>query len=140
MLKLANQGLQWANGGTPTPVQGQTLNAGKTISMMEYDLQLHRATSIPSAIFSLIGQVNNAAFAGVAAEGLLYLGAEISQSVTSDGSQPYEISAKFAQRYIDGSTSLGWNHYFRPETGNWERVISDSGNPVYALGNFNAFL
>lgn len=139
IFRLPNYGLKWSS--DDAPVGEDTLNAGKVMTGIEIHVTLHRVPSIPtSTILGLLGKVNNGAFQGVAAECLLFAGANVSQTVTSDGTQPFEVDLVFASRVIDGSTSLGWNHYFRQSSGNFERLKTKSGNDIFLTGSFSGLL
>ena len=34
------------------------------------------------------------------------------------------------------SSSYGWNHKYNPDTGLYDRPISDTGDPLFQSGNF----
>lgn len=137
-LVLPNRGLQWS-GTPPVPVKGEDLNAGKIIATLEHQLTFHRVP-VPNYadIRALIGKVNDGAFEGAAAGTLLFLGAEFRQEVTTDGSHPWEVDQRFMERRINGDSALGWNYFFRPDTGTWEQLETVSGDPIYDEGDFDS--
>ena len=139
-LTLPELSLKWENGGEP--VQTPDVRAGKLIGMLTHCLTFHRVPNPPySTIRSLVGKVNSSTFEGAVEESMLFLGAQFTQVVTSDGSQPWEITMQFSERNIDGTSNIGWNHFYKPtgnEKGTWQRLVTAAGDPIYPSGDFNS--
>jgi hypothetical protein len=149
-LTLPPNSLYWEVSGNV--VEEEDISAAKQIPTIEHSILRHRATSIPwAAIKDNIGKVNNATlnnsyFTNVAAETLLYLGAEVNYSFNTDGTQIFTYEHRFRERQVkdevDGesqATSLGWNHFLNPSTAKWDRLTDEFGDPVHPLsGTFTA--
>jgi hypothetical protein len=119
----------------------------KFIGEISHEITVHRAHAVPYAyIRGLVGKVNHALWQGAAAETVLFIGAEVQQSVYSDGSVLYQITYKFQERNVDGNTQIGWNYVFDPTAskknlqGRWRRILQHNGEPLYKPGNFNHLL
>lgn len=136
MLLLPNTKLYWS-GSPPTQVSNNAVQAGKFIPMLEHQLTFHRVlVPMYSAMRASIGTLNNATFEGATTGSLLYLGAELQQTKMSDGSAPWQIDHRFAERIIDGNTSIGWNYFFDPDAGTWRQLQTLSGAKLYLTSNF----
>ena len=81
-----------------------------------------------AAIRSNLGKVNNAVFLTAPKESLLFLGVSASQDFTLEGEEPWRIDFKFSERNKQG---LGWNHFFLPSTGKWEKLKNADGEFAY---------
>lgn len=130
--------LKWEDTGKK--VDEEEISAAKTICMIEHSITWHRVleASIPwSAIKANIGKVNdgtlnNAYFPSVADESLLYLGAEMNFTFSTDGSQVWTLEHRFQERQVKvGGNTYGWNHFLRPRDSAWKRLLDESGDPVY---------
>lgn len=131
-----------AAGGSSVSVVNEDVQAGKVLPIIEHHLTLHRVPSVPYALIrSLIGHVNETEFEGAEPETVMFGGAELQQTITSDGSQPWQIEMHFLEKIIrQNGEALGWNHAFDTKTGSWRRLIQKNGDDVYPLGDMNAFL
>jgi hypothetical protein len=140
-LTMPNTGFQLEKaGGGWEDIRNPDLKAGKIIGTIDHEITIHQAASVPwVSIRSMVGCVNNAAFEGAAQETLLLQGVEITQVVASDGTKPYQITYKFQERNVNGSSSVTWNHIFDPsyDQGKWRRIRQRDENPLYALADFS---
>lgn len=142
MLTLPNSGLKWANpddqGSTDA---GTEANAGKTIPLIEHQITWSHVQSPPWAnIRACIGRVNNGNFCGAAAETVLFLGCEAFREISSDGASDWEVKYKFAEKNtsMNGDDVEGWNHFFRPSSGNFERLQTKHGGQIYKEADMTA--
>lgn len=138
-MTLPKMSLRWKAGAVP--VQTEDISAGKVITSIDHDITLHFVPDPPYATLrGLVGKINNATFEGGPTGTILLLGANLRQTVNSDGAQPWEVGLKFAERIIDGDSSLTWNHFYRPDAqapdDMWQELESNNGAPIYASGNF----
>jgi len=129
-LTLPGHGLKWK--GESQAVQEEDIQAGKIVPQMEHQLSWDDVSTVPySAIRNCIGCVNNSSFFGAARETMLFCGANIERSVLTDGTASYKIDYKLSERVLrQGSTSVGWNHFYRPGTGNWEKLQTLNTNEL----------
>lgn len=140
-LTLQAAGLYWEEEGIDDPeepIGEEEISAAKIIPMTEHALTRHRATSIPwTAIQANIGlinenAINNGYFTSVAAECLLFMGAEINFVLSTDGSKVYTYELRFQERRSKHKAlTYGWNHFWHPNGGRFRRVQNASGDNVY---------
>jgi len=74
---------------------------------------------------------------------LLFVGAAMIQTVTSDETLPWQVDLHFVERIVkQGAQQVGWNHFFRDEQGhgNWQRIKTANGDDIYPTGNFGSFI
>lgn len=123
-LTLPASGFKWE--GTTKIVQNEDIGGGKLIPTAEHQFTWDLVPNPPfAAIRAAVGGVNNATFFGAAAETLLFLGAEMERQFTTDGLSPWKLDYRFSERLLKfGSQSVGWNHFYRPNTGTWTRLIA----------------
>lgn len=119
-------------------VQNEEISAAKIIPVIEHSLTRMRATSIPwTAIKANIGHVNdatlnNAVFSSVAGGQLLYLGASIDFTFSTDGTQIWNIEHRFQERRVRwNGLDYGWNEFWRPDQKKWDQLVDDNGDTVY---------
>jgi hypothetical protein len=125
-------------------VENEEISAAMTIPQIEHSLTRNRATSIPwSVIQDNIGKVNdatlnNSIFTNVAAQTLLYMGAQIDWTFSTDGTQIWNIEHRFIERIVSAFdpqakavATYGWNHFYRPDKKLWDILIDDTESPVY---------
>ena len=134
-MTIPASSVKWDNGDA---VQTEEISAAKVIPMIEHSLTRNRATSIPwSAIKDCIGKVNTSAldndiFDDVAAEQLLYLGASIDWTLSTDGNEVWTLEHRFQERKVKHAASeYGWNHFWRPDKKRWEKLKDDNGDNIY---------
>jgi hypothetical protein len=135
-LTIPANGYKWEVGDLPVDVE--EISASKIIPMIEHSITWNKADAIPwTAIKANIGKVNNATldnryWDNVAAQTLLYMGAQVSYTFNSNGDQEYTIEHRFQERLVDDAgTVRGWNYFFNPTTQDWDRLLDGAGNPVY---------
>ncbi len=104
---------------------------------------LYQVTSMPAAVLSAIGYVNNGAYSSALLGGLtfptetlLYNPPSLQRTIKSTGDPSWTVSMKFSYR------PQTWNKYFRAKTQAWERFYLDSGGIYrsYPLGDFSSLL
>ncbi len=147
MLMLPQNQLKWwVDGGDDIQVQEEDVRPGKIIPTLEHTITMHNVVAIPwTAIAAKIGSVNINVFTlgdFSADEGtLLYLGVNGNHDINLSGSQAWTISHRFSQRKVageaEGAAAIGWNHYFRPSTGKWQRiVVNDAADNIFPQVTF----
>jgi hypothetical protein len=136
-LTIPSAALKWEGGEV---VQDEEISAAKIIPMIEHSITWHRVleASIPwDDIKNDIGRVNesaidNAYFDNVAAETLLYMGAELNFTYSTDGSKVWTLEHRFQERRVKIAEDVfGWNHFQRPSDGTWKKLVDDNGDTVY---------
>lgn len=139
-MTMKNRGIRWK--GEADPIKDTEFDAGKIVPMLETIITLHRVTaayysSLRTAIDGLIGKVNDGSFEGAAQGTLLFLGGEFQQTVTSDGTSPWQVELKFQCRLAKtGSDSVGWNWAWDDDSGRWREYETTKGDKVYPEGDF----
>lgn len=142
VLILPSHGVMWDFDNVV--VNDPDVRAGIIIPMMDLKVTLHRVTpaffeTLRDTVNDLRGKVNNAAFEGSDAEHLLLLGGDFTQTVSADGSQTYQCEIAFQHRAVPGAAGTqGWNYYYRPSTGKFERLQKLDGSALYELADFTA--
>jgi len=137
-LTLPQSGMRWEGGD---PIKQEDITAGKIVPQVEHQMTWEQVPFVPiAAIRANIGTVNGGPFFGASSESLLFVGAQITRTVTTDGQQPYKVDYRFSERVLQhGSYRVGWNHFFNPDNGQWRRIVSvGTGAYVYRYGNFGA--
>ena len=140
-LTLPESGLKWDD-GTGEPVT-QEVSAGIIVPHIEHQITWPRIINPPfTAIRNTIGTVNNAALTfqtgQIAAETLLFLGAEMQREVMSDGTRAWSVGYRFSERRVTsgdendpgGGNPGGWNHFFRSTIrvgSGWYRLVKKGG-------------
>lgn len=139
-MTLPSNGVKWD--GDAAAVLDPDIVAGKVVPMEEIIVTLHRVTpayftSLKATIDDLIGCVNNATFEGRAAESVLLLGGDFTQTVSADGSVTHQCEIKFGVRSIkEGANKRGWNYFFDPITGTYRRLKTKDGKDIYEQKTF----
>lgn len=138
-LTVEKVDLAWDN---DDPVTTDGVTFGKIIPQISHSIDCQRvdAASVPyAAVRDLIGKVNDGTFEGAADETLLFTGAEISFKNVR-GEQIYSLGYKFDERIVkQGTDQVGWNYFFRPDTGTWQKIKTVNGNHrIYPKGSFSA--
>lgn len=110
-LKQNPDRFAWASGTGP-PVSKEEA-PGKQVYMTNIVRTWYDVTSIPAAVFTCIGKVNDAAYASTslgqtfAIETLLYQPPTLSRTVKLDGTKKWNLTMKFAYK------PDGWNKFWR---------------------------
>lgn len=125
--------------------------ASKYIGLIGHQMTWPQVQSPPfSVIRDRIGCVNNAVMnfstGDIAAETLLFLGADLKRDIIGVGSTVqtlgWEIVYKFSERRVnvESGTAGGWNHFLRAEKDqpvSWQRAtLLGSSEPLFALKSF----
>lgn len=137
--------------------QFDNLQAAKLIPIIEHVITLYRVPELPmEAIREKIGRVNlnyDNLF-DAEAETLLFMGANATRKVTTEGADAWEIEYRFSQRLVwqgeqqfqangdpvkdgDGDPvftmyARGWNDFIDPATGLWRTLYLKNGDKIYA--------
>lgn len=96
-----------------------------------------------NTIQRLQGTVNETSFLGAAAETLLFVGIQSNKLYRADlatgpSAFTWKIRYIFRQRGLrHRDTSFGWNHFWSPSIGSWERVTCE-GHGLYDMSDFSA--
>lgn len=106
------------------------------VGTAQWNLTRKFVPNIPRAkIFDAIGKVNNAAYAGLDAGTLLYMGCEANRTISTDGTRSWDLGHKFEYRKIP------WNMFRRASTNEWDFVKSKSdGSRIYSSFDIKALL
>lgn len=148
--------LYWgATGIAVAAVQG--IDAGFPITQTEHQIHWHRVVSPPfQAIRDLMGKINQTelTFAtGTIRKGtLLFLGAEMSRDIMSDGTRAWDVTYRFSERNYtnsdriagwqlnsalqNGDTSttteyITWNHFWNDEDAFFDVLWDSNSKPVF---------
>ncbi len=75
-------------------------------------------------------------------ETLMFMGVSGSQRYLWDGEEGtiehWDLDFTFSQRYInEDGKQYGWNHVYAPDSGEFERVFTNNGEPLHALVDFD---
>jgi hypothetical protein len=93
--------------------------ASVIIPLIEHTLTWPHVAFPPwNAIRACVGKVNAFRFAGAPAETLLFLGAECSREITSEGIRAWSVEYKFSEKNQNPfvpTDPQGWNHFLRPD-------------------------
>ena len=93
-----------------------------------------------AAIRSKIGKVNSELFLGSPKNTLLFLGVSASQDFTLEGEEPWRIDFKFSERNKGEpgrEIEAGWNHFFHPKSGTWQKLKNANGDFAYEETTFD---
>ncbi len=148
-MTIPSNTLQWltADANGKKDVKDDNITAGKLIPMVEHSITWHRALSVPwTAIKANIGKVNdgtlnNSYFNSVADQSLLYLGAEIGWTFSSDGTQVWTIDHKFQERKLKSSgSSYGWNHFWKTSNNSWDKLVDKNDASKFVYDTSSSFM
>ena len=141
MMIIPNHGLKWAGDGAR--IMDPDVEGGIVIPTIQLDFTLHRVTEAFFTAFmaltrTMIGTTNDDAFYGFPAETLLYLGGDFEHVVQADFNQAWTVSVRMAQKQVNqGAQSVGWNHLYRPDAGQFQRVKTMNDKDIYQLTDFD---
>lgn len=147
VLTLPTAGLQW-NDDPVNNVVPPDVVCGIVCPMVDITVTLHRVTAayfatLLSNVFTNIGKVNLTFFEGALSKTLLLLGADFTQTVSSDGAFTYECAIKFQykNRFSDNiaadDETQGWNIFYDPNRGEWRHLERANGDPIYDSYEFD---
>ncbi len=129
------------------PLKGQ--EAGFPIPTMEHSIHWHRVVSPPfQAIYDSVGCLNSVPMqfnvGTFYPQTVLFLGAEISRDVMSDGQRAWSVTYRFSIKKLDeervatasqlnynGNKYGGWNHFFDTETGMFRLLLKKNSSATY---------
>lgn len=82
--------------------------------------------SIPSSTFmAYAGAVNSDTFLGASPGQVLFAGAKTTRQLNTVGVEAWDITYPFI------FNEIGWNDIYNPQTGNFEKVVDQNGNPPF---------
>lgn len=116
-LVLPTSRLTWAEDGA----LAKDVNAGLLVPTIEHEITWNQILFPPfAAIRTRIGRVNSADIGFVTGnidgETLLFLGAELSRQIMTDGARAWQVTYMFSERRVaaaDQDDPGGWNHFYR---------------------------
>lgn len=118
---------------------------GKLVPTIEHNLHWPRIRTLPmAAIRSTIGKLNANSFLGADAGTLMFLGAEISRTVTARQAKAWDLTYRISERALTsdlghGSGSVTWNHFYRPDKNKWDILeVLGAGTRIYSTANFTS--
>jgi hypothetical protein len=134
-LTLPANGVRWENDPPGKRNQEEDLAPAKLVPTIEHVFTAFRLPELPmDFIVANIGKVNETqdSFFNAPAETLLFIGCSASRRVTAQGVEAWEIEYRFSQRIIwEGEEARGWNHFYRAQTGTWEKIKTIADTYVY---------
>lgn len=114
------------------------------IANTAHEITFHQVSSAPWGQMEFMkGKVNSSNFyipaidRNIPRGHLLYLEDSSTQTLKFDGSIATTVSIVFVEKnqsLLSGS-SFGWNHKLNPETGEYDRLVSDAGHPLFQEAN-----
>lgn len=143
-LVLPSHALYWNNVGAGRPILDPDVRAGIRIPLIDLSVTLHRVTpdyftSLQAAIYENVGCVNDALFEGAVAQTMLLLGANFDETVSAGGDITHQVEIMFQYRKVfdQAGNPQGWNHFYNPTIGFWERVVDKNNLTVYPTADFS---
>lgn len=149
--------LKWGNydGGaysesTLSDAPQRGIEAGFPIPTQEHTVQWHRVVSPPfQDIYERVGCINSDPIeynVGVFyPQTVLFLGAEISRDILSDGTRAWSVTYRFSVKKLDearvadasiltysGNNYGGWNHFFDTKAGYFRLLLKKNSSSAYS--------
>ncbi len=136
---------QWGT-GAGARILGPNEGPGKIEPGMDYILMYHSLPSLPGALLTQQGTVNNAVVSSYLlglsfpAETVQYMSPMVKHRVTTEGSTGYEVRYRFRFKpNIQDGEAKGWNWFWRAEKDAYEQlydVVTEEVKKPYALTTF----
>lgn len=145
-MTLDSLGFEWLDGDiNGSVVIPRNVTIGKVTPHIEHTLKLKMRQPPWIGIRACIGTVNELEFVGVPPECMLFVGVAASWDLNEQGVGEWSCTYKFSEKRNGGTDDLGWNHVWRGDTGQFERIIrKNSGTdgiylkaPFYMLFDFD---
>lgn len=156
-ITIPGETLEWANYASEDV--NEDVQAGVFVPILEHQVSWPRVVSPPfQAMRDTIGKVNSTtgtfATGTFAKETLLFLGAELSREIMSNGSRAWNVTYRFSERRVVSSDSAdtvgqdpdlpgGWNHFYGGDAATasgfypgFYRLQRTTDEPIYALTSF----
>jgi hypothetical protein len=146
-LQLDYKKFRWAPvDGGPSFALLENEAPGIQLRMVNIVRTYNKISSIPAAVWSAIGGVNNATYFSAQlgqsfpAETLLYQPPTATRTFRSDGSSSWNLTLKFTYK------PQGWNNFWNARTQEWARIVTldEDGDEIeyrsYPLKNFAGIL
>ena len=129
MLTLPSDEYEWT--GDSVAIKGDVL-PGKISTTTQFSVTKYHVASLPdSTVSGLVGKVNNATWRGYGAGLALFAGAEARRSITTEGTEDWELTYSFLIK------AQSWNNVYRDSTGAFAAVRTRTGHdPIYESGDF----
>lgn len=130
-ITLPDHELYWESDGGELKIPD--VQAIKTVPIVEHQITLYRSTSYNDTdVQANIGKINDGTFEGAADETLMFSGADNDFVVGTTGVKTHTTTYCFKERRVQTASGVkGWNHFWRPDTGLWDRLIDSGGDPIY---------
>lgn len=139
-IKIPTNGWSWSSSSS---VPSERPYYERVIPIMEHRVTWSNVVNPPwDAIQRLQGTVNVTSFLGAAAETLLFVGIQSNKLYRADlatgpSAFTWKIRYIFRQRGLrHQNTSYGWNHFWSPSIGSWERATCE-GHGLYDTSDFS---
>lgn len=136
------RGMKWESSDERLPADVRPV---VPIGNTRHEVTWHQVSNVPWALLeTLKGRVNSTAFRipalgrTVPAGNLMFLDSSSEQTTKYNGDSTTSLTLAFVEKNQGtlSSSSYGWNHKYNPDTGLYDRPISDTGDPLFQSGNF----
>lgn len=131
----------------------EDINVGMVIPTIEHSITWHYVELPPwTGMRNCVGKVNAEKFGRVDPECMLFLGAEASRGYSNFGNVGWTVELRLSEKCMNYPTTKtvtkngkrvqvkevpqGWNHFLRPGTGKFERMVRRDGTGVYQSAKF----
>lgn len=152
-LTWPNNGVRWDKAADGTGYSPGTdkkhqvfedINVGIVIPTIEHELTWNyvAGASVPwRGIRNCLGKVNTDQYIKVPPECLLFSGATAERSYSTVGIPAWKLTYRFSEKCYNypvpaGQVAQGWNHFLRPGTGKFEKLVRRDGTGVYQSARF----
>lgn len=156
--------LYWKPGSGARVAGTQGIDAGFPITQIEHQIHWHRVLRPPfDAIRFRTGKINRTAMkfaTGTAKPGtMLFLGAEMSRDIMSDGARAWDVTYRFSERTYSNSSKIEdwkfddaisngnnditdeyitWNHFWDDENSEFRVLWDANNNPMFETAVMSA--
>lgn len=109
----------------------------RQVVLVNLTWQIFNQLSLPTATLqAYAGSVNNATFLGAAAGQVMFAGAKTNRRMNTQGVEAWDITYPF----LYNSVTAGWNGVYNPNTGNFEKIVDQNGNPPFTEMNLSTLV
>lgn len=138
-MTIPSRGWKW-NDGT---FAQDDIPLGQMIPTIEHELHWPKVLNPPlAAIRAAMGSTNSATFLGGPPETVLFIGANLSRTVTAQQAKAWDVTYRMSEKtYKEEGTGtiVTWNHFYRSDGaggGKWDILKSKTGRKVYKSTSF----
>ena len=137
-LAVSGRSLKWNSSGKPLgpdapypirlAVENLTLN-WQRVPISRVPWSKHRAA---------MGKLNSSSYLGYQPRQLMFLGGNDTREMQINGDVLCSLQMQFAARIVQtgAGTRSGWDYQFNADTGDWDKVVTLSGAPLYQETGF----